>query len=254
MNRAVALIASTLSILVTALPQTAFAHARSAHHRHAHASHACKKSSRHHMRRSHCRASTSKKRRAHASTHVLAFQGDSVNGTAASTPALATAVTVPQGPCQNTTLTPSATNQQLIDEAILCLVNKERTSKGESPLALNPALTRAALAHSEDMVANNYFSHAAPNGQQPPERVIAAGYLPSSADGYRIGENIAWGTLEYSTPQSIFEAWLASPEHLANILESHYTETGIGIDPQAPSSLSEGNAGATYTQDFGVIE
>jgi uncharacterized protein YkwD len=252
MNRALALLASTLSILVIALPQAAFAHARSAHHSHAHA---CKKSSRHHKHHSsHCRASTSKKRRAHASTHVLAFEGDSVNGTVASTPALATAPTVPQGPCQNTTLTPSAANQQLIDEAILCLVNKERASQGESPLALNPALTRAALAHSEDMVANNYFSHAAPNGQQPPERVIAAGYLPSSADGYRIGENIAWGTLEYSTPQSIFEAWLASPEHLANILESHYTETGIGIEPQAPSSLSEGNAGATYTQDFAVIE
>jgi uncharacterized protein YkwD len=68
-----------------------------------------------------------------------------------------------------------------------------------------------------------------------------------------IGENLAWGTYQLSTPQSIVSAWIASPGHLANILESSYRDTGIAIAPQVPSSLSGGSPGATYAQEFGVI-
>ena len=46
-----------------------------------------------------------------------------------------------------------------------------------------------------------------------------------------IGENLAWGTLQLSTPQAIVAAWIASPGHLANILEAQYRETGIGVSP-----------------------
>jgi len=48
-------------------------------------------------------------------------------------------------------------------------------------------------------------------------------------------------------------AWTASPEHLANILEAKYTDTGIGITPAVPAALSGGAPGATYAQEFGVI-
>ena len=61
------------------------------------------------------------------------------------------------------------------------------------------------------------------------------------------------GTLSLATPEAIVAAWIASPEHLANILEGKYRETGIDIRPQAPESLAEGVQGALYTQEFGVI-
>ena len=48
-------------------------------------------------------------------------------------------------------------------------------------------------------------------------------------------------------------AWIASPGHLANILEGQYEDTGIGIVPAAPAQLAEGSPGATYAQEFGVI-
>lgn len=54
-------------------------------------------------------------------------------------------------------------------------------------------------------------------------------------------------------PKAIVAAWIASPEHLANILEAKYRDTAIGIDPQAPASLCEEEDGAVYTQEFGVI-
>ena len=68
-----------------------------------------------------------------------------------------------------------------------------------------------------------------------------------------IGENLAWGTYQLSTPQAIVAAWIASPGHLANILEAQYRETGIGIAPAVPRVARRRRPGATYAQEFGVI-
>jgi uncharacterized protein YkwD len=46
---------------------------------------------------------------------------------------------------------------------------------------------------------------------------------------------------------------IASPGHLANILDTQYTETGIAVTPKVPPSLAGDAAGATYVQEFGVI-
>jgi uncharacterized protein YkwD len=155
--------------------------------------------------------------------------------------------------CENTTLTPEAGNLPEIDAATLCLINQERARNDELPLRLNADLQEAANEHSREMVEKDYFAHVSPSGMTPLERVRATGYIPSPQDGYTIGENIAWGTLELSTPQAIVKAWIASPEHLANILESHYTDTAIGVAPAAPASLANGQQGAVYSQEFGVI-
>ena len=92
-----------------------------------------------------------------------------------------------------------------------------------------------------------------PSGETPVDRIRDTGYIPNTSDGYVIGENLAWGTYQLSTAQSIVAAWIASPGHLANILESQYRQTGVGVVPAVPSSLAEGAPGATYAQEFGVI-
>jgi uncharacterized protein YkwD len=165
----------------------------------------------------------------------------------------ATITAVLATPCQNTELTPSEADLAIIRQATFCLVNQERARHGEQPLQASPLLEQSAEDHSRDMVAQDYFSHYAPNGEGPPERVQLTGYIPPDV-GWRIGENIAWGTSYLATPQSIVEAWIASPEHLENILESRYRDTGVGVDPAVPAAFSEGQPGAIYTQDFGVIE
>jgi uncharacterized protein YkwD len=155
--------------------------------------------------------------------------------------------------CQNTELAPTPSNLEAIRAAVLCLVNRERAQNGEAPLILNPQLTQAAESHSHEMVADDYFQHVSPSGLTPVDRIHGTGYIPGPSVGYVIGENLAWGTLGLATPQAIVDAWIASPGHLANILETQYTETGLGIMAQVPPSLSGGSAGATYTQEFGVI-
>lgn len=156
-------------------------------------------------------------------------------------------------PCQNTELTPTPENTAVVDTATLCLINQERARHGEQPLQPNARLQQAAQSHSEEMVEQNYFGHVSPSGETPATRILATGYVPSSKDGYTLGENIAWGTLQLSTPAAIVAAWIASPEHLANILYAPYRDTGLAIVPAVPASLAEGQSGAVYSQEFGEI-
>jgi uncharacterized protein YkwD len=154
--------------------------------------------------------------------------------------------------CSNTRLTPTAQNIKLIRAATLCLINRERLTRGERPLRANARLRRAAQAHTDSMAFGDYFEHVGPAGQTPLARMRDAGYI-SSRVGYEVGENIAWGTLSLSTPRAIVATWMASPGHRANILDPRYRETGIGVSPHPPAALAHGQAGAIYTQDFGVI-
>lgn len=156
-------------------------------------------------------------------------------------------------PCQNTGLAPSGEDIALLRASVLCLIDKVRAEHGLQPLALNAQLEAAAEGHASELVADDYFAHVSPSGETPVERIKDTGYIGDPSDGYVIGENLAWGTYSLSTPQAIVEAWVASPGHLANILESRYTETGIGITAAVPESLGEGNPGGTYAEEFGVI-
>jgi uncharacterized protein YkwD len=165
----------------------------------------------------------------------------------------ATIAAVLATPCQNTELSPEAGNIPLVRAAVLCLINHKRAENGESPLALSPELEQAAEGHCEELIADDYFAHVSPSGETPVDRIRDTGYIPNSGVGYVIGENLAWGTYQLSTPQSIVSAWFASPGHLANILEAQYRDTGIGVTPAVPSSLAPGAPGATYAQEFGVI-
>jgi uncharacterized protein YkwD len=172
---------------------------------------------------------------------------------AASSAAAASIATALATPCQNTELTPQTGNIALVREAVLCLINHERAEHSLAPLKTNGQLEAAAEDHDAEMIQQNYFAHVAPDGETPVERIKKTGYIANESVGYVIGENLAWGTYTLATPKAIVEAWIASPGHLANILESRYTETGIGVTPAVPQSLGEGNPGATYAQEFGVI-
>ncbi len=155
--------------------------------------------------------------------------------------------------CANVNITPNVSNIETVRAAVQCLVNNEREAHGESALRANAKLQRAAQGHSEEMASEDYFSHYAPDGSTPLERMRASGYIYSSQIGYEVGENIAWGTLWLTTPEAIVNAWMASPEHRANILDGRYRDSGIGVVAQAPASLADGQSGALYTQDFGTI-
>jgi uncharacterized protein YkwD len=121
---------------------------------------------------------------------------------------------------------------------VLYLVNLERAAQNLHPLTWDNQLHDAALAHSEDMAVNNYFSHTSLDGRTASERIEDAGYSWSAA-----GENIASG---YSTPQAVVNGWMNSDGHRQNILSSTYCDLGVGY-AYDPSSIYD----HYWTQDFG---
>jgi len=155
-------------------------------------------------------------------------------------------------PCPDTQLQPTAENLPAVDAAALCLVNQVRIAHGLPALADNPALALAAQNHDDDMVASDYFDHVGPAGDTPRSRVQASGYIGAAQPSWVVGENIAWGTLTLATPAAIVTGWVNSPEHLANILDPAFRDTALRADAAAPASLSMGEAGAVYTEDFGA--
>lgn len=154
--------------------------------------------------------------------------------------------------CSGANLIPTPANLESVRTATFCLINRERALHGERPLRLNLKLQRAAQRHSEEMVAEDYFSHYEPSGEGPAGRMRATGYIGPNV-GYEVGENIAWGTLRLATPNAIVEGWMHSPGHRANILDASFRETAIGVVAAVPRSFGKGQQGAIYTQDFGVI-
>jgi uncharacterized protein YkwD len=152
------------------------------------------------------------------------------------------------GGCVNTRLQPAPGNLGDVRDAVLCLHNLERTTRGLPPLKENGKLRRAANGHSADMVAGGYFAHESRNGADMADRILGTGY--AHGQGWSLGENIAWGTGSLATAVEIHRAWMQSPGHRANILRRQFREIGIGIALGAPGD--SGLEGATYTADFGV--
>ena len=150
--------------------------------------------------------------------------------------------------CGNTDLLPTADNLAQVRAAVLCLHNQTRAAKGLPLLRENAKLDRAALGHSNDMVAAGYFDHTTPGGTSFVDRILSAGYVKRDA-GWTLGENLAWGTGDLSTPAGVMNSWMNSPGHKANILKRAYREVGVGVRLGVPS---DGSVGATYTLDFGA--
>lgn len=103
---------------------------------------------------------------------------------------------------------------------VLALTNTERAAAGCSPVTLDNRLNKAAQLHSEDMSANDYFSHTGQNGSSFVDRVTAQGHPSPGA------ENIARGQ---SSAESVMEAWMNSEGHRANILNCSLKTMGIGV-------------------------
>jgi uncharacterized protein YkwD len=154
-----------------------------------------------------------------------------------------------QNACLGAAGTPAGAPERALVGATLCLLNEQRASRHLHRLRLNRKLSKAARRHAEDMVRRTYFSHDTPSGTDFVERIRRTGYFGSAVE-WMVGENIAWGSEDESTPQSIVQAWMQSPPHRHNILNRRFREIGIGVAPGAPESV-EGPA-ATYATDFGL--
>jgi uncharacterized protein YkwD len=150
--------------------------------------------------------------------------------------------------CANTDVMPTAQNIELIRTAVRCLHNQIRAQHCLPLLKDNAKLRKAAARHAVDMVEEGFFDHASPDGDTFVDRILGAGYAKRK-DGWSLGENLAWGTGDQSTPAGVMSAWMNSAGHKANILKRTYKEIGIGVRPGVPD---DSGVGATFTSEFGA--
>jgi len=104
---------------------------------------------------------------------------------------------------------------------VLTCVNQIRAFYGLHSLSSNGSLNSTAQACADRMAASNQMTHSA---------------YPGGWSTW--GENIAEG---YGSSVSVFNAWMNSPGHRANILRPTFTQMGLG----------HVSAGAWWCQQFG---
>ena len=134
-------------------------------------------------------------------------------------------------------------------KAVLCLVNRERNSRGMGKLDRNKRLQRAAQNHNNVMQNKRCFSHECPGEASLVGRLQRVDWLTGGVNAWAAGENIAWGSGHYGTPRNIVQQWMNSSGHRANILSSRFDEIGIGYSKGTISN--KGANGAVMTTDFG---
>ena len=119
-------------------------------------------------------------------------------------------------------------------------------------LTWNNELYAAAFEHSTDLARSNTFSH---DGSGTSSDITGYNNAKKSsfidrieANGYSnyelIGENIAGG---YPSIDLAVEAWINSPQHCTNLMNSEFTEVGIAVISNDASKYK-----IYWTQSFGV--
>lgn len=127
-------------------------------------------------------------------------------------------------------------------EDIIRLTNAERQKRGLPLLREDTRLDHAATAKAENMYAENYWAHFSPSGKDPWGFINSAGYHFSVA-----GENLA---KNFYTADDVVQAWMNSPTHRDNLLNSKYVDIGIAV---AEGELN-GQKTILIVQEFGREE
>ena len=130
----------------------------------------------------------------------------------------------------NTTTSQLTANEQEVFD----LINAKRVANGLSSLKIDDELQNVARIKAKDMVDSNYFSHTSPTYGSPFDMIKSFGISYKTA-----GENIAGN----SSNSGAVNAWMNSSGHKANILNSSFNYTGIGV-------VSSPKYGNIYVQMF----
>ena len=100
------------------------------------------------------------------------------------------------------------------------LVNRYRQYRNLPPLALDPAISAQAKAHSEEMARSSNMNHDGFNQRAE---------LVSKTIVYRsVAENVAFNAGHGQPDLVAVKGWIASPGHQRNML-GQYDLTGIGV-------------------------
>jgi uncharacterized protein YkwD len=145
----------------------------------------------------------------------------------------------------------SETNLHSLNHQVLAAINQFRVAHGLVPLRESAELDRSARQHSFEMGRRGYFAHASANGTAFWRRIRH--YYPAGRDSYwSVGENLLWAAPSVSVG-SAMRMWIASPEHLRNLLAKQWRQIGVSAVGvvRAPGVFHRQRV-TIITTDFGV--
>lgn len=119
------------------------------------------------------------------------------------------------------------------------LTNEERKKQGLSELSEDSRLNQAAYQKALNMFEEDYWAHYSPSGKDPWGFIQGSGYKFSYA-----GENLA---RNFYASDEVVVAWMNSPTHRDNIVNSHYTNIGIAV----VEGVLKGQKTILVVQEFG---
>ena len=125
----------------------------------------------------------------------------------------------------------ASSSQACLDacSAVFNLLNQQRVARGLSELVWSDALTNAARVRASEIISS--FSHTRPDGSE----------FWTVDSSVQYGENLA---KLYQSADTVFVAWMNSPTHAANMMDSGYKTVGIAI-----AQADDGNW--YWAQEFG---
>jgi uncharacterized protein YkwD len=155
-------------------------------------------------------------------------------------------------------------------DALICLINAERTKDGKQPLTRNKQLDMAALGHTGESQRLKWWGTSNPHvhpdkgprdaGQAIGQRIRDAGYCPAGAS--RVSEiAFNWagkGSAENPggpTPVGAVNWWMniSTSGHREAILDASIKEIGVGISGQtADKNIPPQQFMGTYVVNFGA--
>ena len=140
---------------------------------------------------------------------------------------------------------------------LYALTNQDRAQYAVASLAYRNELARVAQQRAQDMVTHHFFSHYDPGGAPGTKGQLCYleyFHLWGVSDVGWSGENVAYEQ-GYSGDLAVFfnNAFMNSPEHKANILQTHFTEIGLGIATSTESATYIMQDGSTTTLPAGSV-
>jgi uncharacterized protein YkwD len=112
-------------------------------------------------------------------------------------------------------------------DRVVQLTNAQRVANHLKALTVDARLQQSAQGYASHLAADGAFSHT--DGSVLSTRITATGYVFVYA-----GENLAMGQTSAS---SVVAAWMASPDHRANMLDPRFTQMGVGIAERSDGRL-----------------
>jgi uncharacterized protein YkwD len=173
-------------------------------------------------------------------------------------------------------------NEDLLDAALFHATNKERIKNNLSVFKYNFSIHKAAIAHSDDMISQDFYNHVNPyTGRKLEDRILNYTYefkrmseniaqfdlietgkrndfcylIPKNDDDYVFRDCDTKQPLKMMTygnfARRIVNGWMNSPSHRKHILDTLYNSMACSAKFSKNPFKSKKSPFARITQDFG---